>query len=157
MVASMMPRLRLCLLLLLGAVCPLGADATRTAGDWDAVTLPPVKTSIYVGSVTLTTGVFQREGDQFTTTYAAKVWPWFFWNETGSISITLPYADLEKLARGERVEFKGEARNHKQKPRHVTGRADRTDAATGTIKVRIGVDDTELIFNTTYRFNNVVK
>lgn len=153
----MMPRLHLCLLLLLGAGCALRADTTRTAGDWDAVTMPAVKTSIYVGSVTLTTGVFQREGDKFTTTYEAKVWPWFFWSETGRITITLPYANLEKLARGERIEFTGEALNHKHKPRHVTGRADRTDAANGRIKVRIGVDDTELVFNTTYRFNNVVK
>jgi len=55
------------------------------------------------------------------------------------------------------VEFTGEATNHKHKPRHVSGRADRTDAANGKIKVRVGVDDTELIFNGTYRFNNALK
>jgi len=153
----MMPRLRLCLILLLGAVPPLPADTTGPAGEWDSVTVAPVKTSIYVGSVTLTTGEFRRDGDQYTATYAAKVWPWFFWNETGRITITLPQAELARLTRGERVEFTGEASNHKNKPRHVTGRADRIDAATGRIKVRVGVDDTELIFNSTYRFNNVVK
>jgi hypothetical protein len=153
----MMPRPILCFLLLLAAVAPARADTSQNIGEWDSVTMPPVKTSIYVGSVTLTTGVFRREGDQFRTTYEAKVRPWFFWSETGHITITLPAADLARLARGERIEFKGEATNHKNKPRYVTGRADRTSAATGTIKVRIGVDDTELIFNTTYRFNNVVK
>ena len=153
----MMLRPILCSLLLLATVAPGLADTSQNAGEWDSVTMPPVKTSIYVGSVTLTTGVFRRDGDQFSTTYEAKVRPWFFWSETGHITITLPAADLEKLARGERIEFKGEATNHKNKPRYVTGRADRTNAATGTIKVRIGVDDTELIFNTTYRFNNVVK
>lgn len=153
----MMPRPILCLLLLLGAVSALRADTSQVVGEWDSVTVPPVKTSIYVGSVTLTTGVFQREGDRFQTTYEAKVWPWFFWSESGRITITLPPADLQRLARGERVEFLGEALNHKNKPRHVTGYAERADAATGKIKVRIGVDDTELIFNSTYRFNNVVK
>jgi hypothetical protein len=153
----MMPRPILCLLLLLGAVSALRADTSQLVGEWDSVTVPAVKTSIYVGSVTLTTGVFQREGDQFHTTYEARVWPWFFWSESGRITITLPPAELERLARGERVEFTGEAFNHKNKPRHVTGYAERADAATGKIKVRIGVDDTELIFNSTYRFNNVVK
>lgn len=152
-----MPRPILCLFLLLAAVAGLWADTSQSLGEWDSVTVPPVKTSIYVGNVTLTTGVFQRDGDKFNTTYEAKVWPWFFWSETGRITINLPPADLERLARGERVEFTGEAFNHKNKPRHVTGRADRTDAANGKIKVRIGVDDTEIIFNGTYRFNNVVK
>lgn len=153
----MMPRPLLCLLLLLGTVGALRADTAQRIGERDSVTVPTMKTSIYVGSVTLTTGVFTREGDTFTTTYEAKVWPWFFWSETGRIRITLPSAELEKLVRGERIEFKGEAINHKNQPRHVTGRADRTDAASGRIKVRIGVDDTELIFNGTYRFSNVVK
>ncbi len=153
----MMPRPLLCLLLLLGTVCALRADTTQTPGEWDAVSMAPVKTSIYVGSVTLTTGVFRRDGDTFSTTYEAKVWPWFFWSETGHITIRLPYADLEKLARGERVAFTGEARNHKDKPRHVTGHADRGDAASGKIKVRIGVDDTEIIFNGAYRFDHAVK
>lgn len=153
----MMPRLRLYLILLLGAACALWADTTQPAGDWDSVMIGPMKTSIYVGSVSLATSEFRREGDKFTATYVAKVWPWFFWGETGRITITLPRPDLARLARGERVEFTGEASNHKNKPRHITGRADRTDAANGKIKVRIGVDDTELIFNGTYRFSNVVK
>ena len=153
----MMLRPILCSLLLLATVGTGRADTTRLVGDWDSVTMAPVKTSIYVGSVKLTTSVFQRDGDKFLATYEAKVWPWFFWNETGRITITLPFAALQRLAQGERVEFTGEAFNHKNKPRHVTGRADRTDPANGKIKVRIGVDDTELIFNTTYLFGNVLK
>jgi hypothetical protein len=149
----MMLRAILCSFLLLVAVASGRADTSLPAGAWDSVTVAPVKTSIYVGSVALTTGEFKRDGDKFTTTYEAKVRPWFFWSETGTITITLPPTDLEKLARGERIEFKGEAINHKNKPRYVTGRADRVDASTGTIKVRIGVDDTELVFNSTYRFN----
>jgi hypothetical protein len=133
------------------------ADTTQPSGEWDSVTVAPMKTSIYIGSVTLTTGEFRRDGDRFSATYEARVRPWFFWSETGRITITLPFADLERLARGERVEFTGEAFNHKNKPRHVTGRAERIDGTTGKIKVRIGVDDTELIFNGAYRFNNPVK
>lgn len=147
----------LCLFLLWTAVRSFAADVPPAEGRWDSVTIAPVKTSIYVGTVTLTTSEFRRNGDKFNASYEAKVWPWFFWSETGRITITLPSTDLEKLGRGERVEFTGEAFNHKNKPRHVTGRADRTDATAGAIKVRIGVDDTEIIFNGTYRFNGAAK
>ncbi|MBA4138711.1 MAG: hypothetical protein C0518_15505 [Opitutus sp.] len=116
------------------------------------VTVPPMKTSIYVGSVTLTTSEFKRDGDQFAATYEAKVFPWFFWSETGGITITVPAADFERLAQGETVEFIGDAFNHKNKPRKVTGRAQPTGAATGKFKVRIHVDDVELIFNGPYQF-----
>ena len=144
-------------LLLVVAGISLRADTTQSIGDWDSVTIGPIKTSIYIGSVKLTTGEFRRSGDQFSTTYEAKVWPWFFWSETGRITITMPPANLVKLAKGERIEFTGEAFNHKNKPRKVTGRADRANDTTGKIKVRIEVDDTELVFNGSYRFNNVVK
>jgi hypothetical protein len=114
------------------------------------VTVPAMKTGIYVGSVTLTPGVFERDGDNFTATYEAKVRPWFFWGETGTIKIRLPTADFARLAKGETVEFTGEAANHKHKPRKVTGRAQPADATSGKIKVRIGVDDVELVFNGRY-------
>ena len=153
----MMRRLKLCLFVMIVAAAALRADTTRPAGDWDSVTVPPMKTSIYVGSVTLTTSVFRREGEIYRATYEAKVWPWFFWSEKGSIAINLPGADLTRLLRGERVEFTGAAENQKKKPRHVTGRVERVDAANGKIKVRVGADDVTLVFNGPYRFTNVVK
>ena len=114
-----------------------------------------MKTSIYVGSVTLTTGVFERQGSTLGTTYAAKVFPWFFWGETGKIMITLTDTDLANLAKGEKAEFTGEAFNHKNKPRQVTGRAEPADATSGKFKVRIMADGVELIFNGTYQFAGV--
>lgn len=136
---------------MLAAVGVLRAQPTGATVEWGTVAIESMKTSIYIGSVTLTTSEFTRDGEQYTATYDARVWPWAFWNETGRITIKLPAADIERLKRGERIEFTGEAANHKNKPRHVTGRADRTGDGTGKIKVRIGVDDTELIFNGTYR------
>lgn len=122
--------------------------------EWNRVDVPAMKTSIYVGSVTLTTSAFKRDGETFAATYAAKVFPWFFWGETGRITINVSNDDLKKLQRGERMEFTGEAFNHKAKPRHVTGYADpAAGGATGKIKVRIAVDDVELIFNGAYQLS----
>lgn len=150
MLARMTRWLRLYLPWLLAAVT-LPAAPARAAGRWDAVLVAPMKTSIYVGSVTLTTTEFKRDGDKFTTTYEAKVRPWFWWSESGRASITLPVAELEKLAKGGRVEFTGEGTNHKGKPRPITGYAERADDASGKIKVRLNADGVELIFNGTYR------
>jgi len=142
---------RLCLGLMLATVGGLRAEPTGATIEWATVAIESMKTSIYIGSVTLTTSEFKRDGENYTATYDARVWPWAFWNETGHITIKLPAADIARLKNGERIEFTGEAANHRNKPRHVTGRADRTGDGTGKIKVRIGVDDTELIFNGTYR------
>lgn len=114
------------------------------------VNVAPMKTSIYVGNVTLTTGLFVEQGDEFVSTYEAKIWPWFFWDESGSIKIKLPATDLTRLALGQTVEFTGDAVNDKKKPRTVTGRAQPVTAFGGKIKVRIMADGIELIFNGTY-------
>jgi hypothetical protein len=153
-----MLRRLLVLILLLGA-CRLGAAEAPAAPapiatGWDRVSVAPMKTSIYVGSVTLTTTVFERQGSALVATYEAKVFPWFFWGETGRITITLSDASLASLAKGETTEFTGTASNHKGKPRTVSGRAQPADASSGKIKVRIGADGYELIFNSTYRFGS---
>ena len=150
----LMRRSILCLFLLLGAVAALPAQTAPVLTSWDRITIPPMKTSIYVGSVTLTTEVLVRTGSTLATTYEAKVRPWFFWGETGKITITLTDAALASMSRGERAEFTGEAANHKKKPRTVTGYAEPADASSGKIKVRIKADGEELVFNGSYRFES---
>lgn len=142
-------RVRLACLALLA---PLLLSAAEPVGAFDRVQVPALKTSVYVGTVTLTTGDFVRAGDGFDSTYEAKVFPWFFWSEHGRITMQVPVAELEKLARGERIDFTGDALNHKGKARRVTGRAEPTDLTSGRIKVRIHVDDLTLVFDGTYRF-----
>ncbi|MCC6415065.1 MAG: hypothetical protein IT582_04065 [Opitutaceae bacterium] len=142
-------------LIFLGLLAVANAMAAPLATpEWNRVAMPAMKTSIYVGSVTLVTSAFKREGDTFTATYEAKVIPWFFWSETGHIVIRASDADLAKLLRGERMAFTGDAANHKGKPRRVSGYADpEAGGATGKIKVRIAVDDVELIFHGPYKLS----
>jgi hypothetical protein len=149
----MMSRSRLCCLLVLGAVASLHAAPDLT--NWERVSVEPMKTSIYIGSVTLTTGVFVRQGSTLAATYEAKVFPWFFWGESGKITITLSDADLASMARGENAEFTGEAFNQKNKSRQVSGRVQPGTATSGKIKVRILADGYQLIFNSTYQFVEV--
>jgi hypothetical protein len=130
------------------------ACASSAAAPHDRVRVEPVKTSIYVGSVTLTPTEFVREGGEYAADYRAKVFPYFFYNERGRLRIAFSDDALARLARGETVAFEGQAENTDGEPRRVTGRAVPADARTGKIKVRVLVSPKiELIFNSTYRFS----
>lgn len=116
-------------------------------------TVDKVRTSIYVGSVTLEMPPFRHIRGGYESTYSARVFPYFFYNERGRITIDLPDDHLRRLAAGERVDFIGHARNLEGEPRRVEGHAVPEDAVSGTIKVRIWVSPKiELIFNSRYRF-----
>ncbi len=120
---------------------------------YNRVEVAPAKTSIYVGTVSLTMPAFTRARGVYTSTYVAKVFPVFFYNEQGRLSIELSDEALLKLERGEPVEFKGRAVREDGAERPVEGKATPADATSGKIKVRVFYSKrVELIFNTTYRF-----
>ena len=128
-----------------------GADGSLSR--FDRVDVAPAKTSIYVGPVSLTMPAFSRANGVYASAYLAKVFPVFFYNEKGRLSIELSDEALRKLERGEPVEFKGRAVREDGAERPVEGKATPTDATSGKIKVRVFYSKrVELIFNTTYRF-----
>ncbi|MEI8090029.1 MAG: hypothetical protein WCG63_10615 [Opitutaceae bacterium] len=123
-----------------------------------AVEIAPAKTSIYIGSVTMTMPTFKHTGASYESSYVARVFPYFFYNERGTLSIDFTDEQLTRLDRGERVDFQGQARNESGEPRRIEGHATPTDATNGKIKVRIFVTaKIELIFNTTYRFKSLAR
>lgn len=139
----------LCALLFAG-----GARAAEMPPQpFEKVDLAPAKTSIYLGSVTMTMPTFVRKKGRYEADYTAKLFPYFFLNEKGRLEIEAPDETLAKLARGEVVEFKGRAVRDDGVERRVEGKATPADAASGKVKVRVFVTKKlELIFNTTYRF-----
>lgn len=136
--------------------CFLPAFA-RAAGDpvldrFAAVDTPPVKTFIYVGSVTLAAGRFVRQDGRFSAPYTAKVFPYFFYNEAGRMSIQIPDADLRKLAAGQTIAFTGTAVRADGLIRPLEGTATPTGPAGGQLKVKLHITKrVTLPFNTTYR------
>lgn len=152
-----MPALRSSFFLLLGLLFIAPSLALRAEeiplARYAAVSVETAKTSIYIGSVTLAMPIFTRQGITYSTTYAARVFPYFFYNEKGSLSIDVPDADLRKLEHGETIEFTGQARTTGGEDRRIEGRAQPADATSGKLKVRVFVSPKiQLIFNTTYRF-----
>ncbi len=126
--------------------------------DYSRVEVAPAKTSIYVGTVAMTMPTLIRHGEAFESTYVAKVFPYFFYNEHGRLSIVFSDAMLRQLERGEPVEFKGLAVRADGAERRIEGKATPSDAQGGKIKVRVFYSKrVELIFNTTYRFPALAK
>lgn len=120
---------------------------------FDRVDVAPAQTSIYIGTVSMTMPTFVRENGTYAASYTAKVFPFFFYNESGRLEIDVSDDALRQLARGETITFVGRGVNTDGEHRHIEGRAVPTDAFSGQIKVRVFVTSRiELIFNTTYRF-----
>jgi len=120
---------------------------------YDKVAVEPVKTSIFIGYVKLTAPVFTRTRAGYVSAYDASVFPFFFWDERGKMTIEISDDDLRRAARGETVLFKGRAENSDGGTRPIVGRAVPQDATRGKLKVRVFVSSRiQLIFNTTYRF-----
>lgn len=146
----MFRRLGLILLLVVSAGA---AEAPTPLSRFDKVSVAATKTSIYVGSVTMTMPEFVRKNGVYEAAYTAKVIPYFWLNEDGRLQIEFSDDQLRRLERGEVVEFKGQGLRSDGVARRVEGKASPADATTGKLKVRVFVTKrTELIFNTTYRF-----
>ena len=83
------------------------------------------------------------------------MFPFFFYNEAGTLAIDVSAEQLATLARGEPIEFKGRGVREDGAERRIEGKATPADATSGKVKVRVFVSKSiELIFNTTYRFTD---
>jgi len=140
------------LLGLLAAMTPARAEDVALRG-YDTVEVAPTKTSVYIGTVSMTMTGFKRKAGAYTADYVAKVFPFFFYGEKGRLTVELSDDALRRLTRGETVEFSGRAWNEAGEERRVEGKATPADTTAGKLKVRVFVTKKiELIFNTTYQF-----
>ncbi len=120
---------------------------------WSKVDVAPTKTSIYVGSVSLRMPTFVRQGATYSAPYSAKVFPYFFYNEDGTLNVDVTDAQLRSLVDGKQIQFTGTAVTNDGAARKVTARATPKDATTGKLDVHVWVSNRiQLIFHTTYRF-----
>ena len=147
--------LRPLLFLLLAAIPSITqSSSTPLLSIVTHVEIAPTKTSIYVGTVSMTMPPFTRRNAGFESTYTAKVFPYFFYNESGTLRIEFTDSQLRDLQNGTAVEFKGRAQRADGAERRIEGKATPSDATTGKLKVRVFYSKrVELIFNTTYRLS----
>lgn len=133
------------------AVGAFGAD--ESLARYAHVTVDPAKSSIYIGSVTMAFTPATRKAGVYESVYSAKVFPYFFLNETGKLFLDAPDETLRKLARGEAVDFSGHGISASGTERRFEGRVTPIDATRGKLKVRAFVSKRiNLVFDMTYRF-----
>ena len=150
---AMLRRVALTAVWLFAAALADSSAAEAPLSNYGRVDVAPTKTSIYLGSVAMTMPVFSRASGAYESDYTAKVFPFFFYNETGRLRVEISDDALRQLERGEPIEFKGRAVRADGAERRVEGKVTPSDIKSGKLKVRVFYSKRiELIFNTTYRF-----
>jgi hypothetical protein len=132
----------------------VAASSALGAGDdlarFSEVAIRPATAFIYIGTVTMTIPPFVRHNDVYSSTYTARVFPYFY-SERGSISITVPDDALRLVASGQSVDFTGRAVNEDGEVRKVVGHASPTGRKAGSIQVRVFVTRRiSITYDTTY-------
>jgi len=136
-------------LALAAAACARGAD--DAPARFNRVAVRPTTASLFIATVTMTIEPFVRRDAVFSSTYSARVFPYFFWSERGRIWIVVPADKLRRVARGETVDFAGRAISESGDERRLEGRATPAGSSQGQIQVRVYVTRRiHLTFDTTY-------
>ena len=119
------------------------------------LTLVPSSTSLAGGKVRLTTTELQRAAGKYAGEYQLKVVPYFFKNETGSLTITASDEALRTLAAGTAVLFGGKAvtaGTGKTRSIKVKATPAGANALKGSITITIPTENGELVFESEYTF-----
>lgn len=125
--------------------------AEDSLAPYNVVAIKSATTSVFVATVTMTMPPFVRKNVVYSSTYSAKVFPYFFYNEKGRIWIVVSDDDLRRAAKGGSVDFKGSAVNEAGDVRKVEGHATPTGPTSGNIRVRVFVTRRiALTYDTTY-------
>lgn len=131
------------------ASAPLRAD--DSLARFNVVDIKPAVIPIIIATVTMTMPPFVRTKDTYASTYSAKVFPYFFYNEKGRIWIVVPEDLLRRAAKGQPVDFVGHALSDSGDERRVEGHAVPTGPWGGKIRVRVFVTRRiSLNYDTTY-------
>jgi hypothetical protein len=139
----------------LAALALWSASPSRGADDtlarFNLVDIKPATSSLFIATVTMTMPPFARRDTVFSSTYSARVFPYFFWSESGRIWIVVPADKLRRASLGEPVDFTGHGTSASGDERRIEGHATPTGPSGGNIRVRVFVSKRIfLTFDTTY-------
>jgi hypothetical protein len=115
--------------------------------------IEPCSASLAGGKARLIATALRREASKYTGNYQLKVTPYFFKNESGTLSIAVTDESLRKLVSGVPVSFAGSAvTKGSGKRRAVAIRATPTGAGSikGNLRITITTENGELLFNSAY-------
>jgi hypothetical protein len=136
--------------------CSMGA--ARAASDVvlsgaSRMAIEPSSASLAGGKARLTTTALRRQAARYVGNYQLKVVPYFFKNETGTLSIAVTDESLRKLAQGTTVSLAGNAvTSGTEETRAVRVKATPAGVgvAKGNLTITITTENGELVFATEY-------
>lgn len=141
---------------LLSIVLALSVSSRALAADADmvqfnTVAIKPATAYVVIATISMAMPPFVRQGAQFLSTYSARVFPYYYFNEKGRIWIDVPDEALRRIASGQPIDFTGHAVSDAGERRRVEGHATPTDKSRGYITVRVFVSKRiALNYDTTY-------
>jgi hypothetical protein len=120
--------------------------------DTRKLLIAPSSTWLGGGTARLAVGALNREPGTYTGDYRIKVFPYFFKNETGCLSVQVSNLALHKLTQGVAVRLVGHATtNGTGQTRSITAWARPSANDSGALTFAVATIDGNLIFNTSYR------
>jgi hypothetical protein len=139
----------------IAAILLAAGASVRGAADpmakYGLVAINPATASVYIATVSMTFQPFVRHRAEFASTYSAKVFPYFFYNEKGRIWIVVTDDELRRVDSGGSIDFAGKALSESGDERRVQGHVTPTGPMTGNIRVRVFVTRRiSLTYDTTY-------
>lgn len=144
------------LVLLLLVFGQIGSDARPHAAHSKRITsrliVAPSSSKLAGGTAKLIVGVMSREGSTYIGEYRIRVFPYFFKNEKGRLSIDVSEPALHRMVGGHVTHFAGRATtNGSGLTRRVTARAMPAAKDHGALTFTVATENGPLVFNTSYR------
>ena len=144
--------LALCLLVLGGG----GVKAIHFGVPNERITstliIAPSNSKLAGGTAKLVVGVLSRAGSAYVGEYRIKVFPYFFKNESGRLSINISEPMLRRMVGGHPTNFAGRAvTTGTGETRKVTARAIPKIRNEGALTFTVATENGPLVFNTSYR------
>jgi len=151
--------------LLLSKIQPPATNSIRTRMPTTATNSIPADRILMIdsssmtvdaGEATLTVGPLQRTNDVYSGEYEITVFPYFFKNEKGTLSVVVPDDSLAAAMQGKVTAISGTATTttgpRAGHSRHIDVIVTPTDANHGTLKLWFMAGTREMIFNPSYHF-----
>jgi hypothetical protein len=115
------------------------------------IIVAPAKTSIYVGHLAVLPGPFTWNGTGFEANLTVTLEPYGFHDEA-KVHIQVGDDELERLQRGETIDFKGRVVRENGQTRRLTGRAVPSGPTAGKLDIRVFLSSQITVsFATTYQ------
>ncbi len=126
--------------------------AAKPATAQSRMFVTPSSTKVSLGKVALSVSPLGKQGAYYVGTYRLRVTPYFFKNETGTLTLGNGEDLFGKLAAGTTVPFTGKATSGKDgMVKAVNGSATPSGKGQGAVSFTVVTENGPMTFNTSYK------